>query len=99
MLSLFTFLPVSIVQDFVKSIILTIINAFEGSQGDIFNLVFYAIGICVSFLSFMYLFNRRFEDLEAFKEQVKKNKTETKSKKVNDKKDEDLDLPKEKDSK
>lgn len=99
MLSLFTFLPVSIVQDFVKSIILTIINAFEGSQGDIFNIVFYAIGIFVSFLSFMYLFNRRFEDLEAFKEQVKKNKTETKSKKVNDKKDEDLDLPKEKDSK
>lgn len=99
MLSLFTFFPVSIIQDLVKSIILTIINAFEGSQGDIFNIVFYVIGIVLSFISFMYLFNMRFEDLEAFKDQVKKNKSNSKSKKDNDKKDDDLDLPKEKDNK
>lgn len=98
MLSLFTFLPVSIIQDFVKSIILTIIDAFEGSQGDIFNIVFYAIGIITSFLSFVYLFNKRFEDLETFKDQIKKKKTST-TRKEDGKKDDDLDLPKEKDSK
>ena len=84
---------------FVKSIILTIINAFEGKQGDIFNIVFYAIGIFASVLSFVYLFNKRFEDLEAFKSQVKKKKTESKTKKDIVKKDDDLDLPKEKDNK
>lgn len=99
MLSLFTFLPISIIQDFVKSIILTIINAFEGSQGDIFNIIFYAIGIFASFLAFIYLFNKRFEDLEAFKDQVRKKKTTSKSKKDNDKDDVELDLPKEKNDK
>ena len=100
-LAAFMFIPVGIVQDVIRSFI-QVFASMPVTIGLLYNWVFYLLSFALSILAFMYLFNKRFEDLEAFKTQVKegntkeKNDKETKKEKKND---EDFELPKAKESK
>ncbi len=96
-LAAFVFIPVGIVQDLVRNMI-TMITPFTGKGDEIFNFVFLFISTVGFFLAFIYLFNKRFNDLDAFKSQVK---NEIKAKKINNesKDDDDFDLPKAKNEK
>ena len=86
-LAAFMFIPVGIVQDVIRSFIQVFVS-MPVTIGLLYNWVFYLLSFALSILAFMYLFNKRFEDLEAFKTQVKegntkeKNDKETKKEKI-----------------
>lgn len=92
-LSAFVFVPVGIIQDVVRSMI-TLVSPFTGKGDEIFNFIFLFISSVGFFLAFIYLFNKRFNDIEAFKNQVKVKVK--KSAGSDDKDDEELELPKSK---
>lgn len=100
-LAAFMFIPVGIVQDVIRSFI-QVFASIPVTIGLLYNWVFYLLSFALSILAFMYLFNKRFEDLEAFKTQVKEGNTKEKNDKETKKEkktDEDFELPKAKESK
>ncbi len=97
-LAAFVFMPLGLIQDLVRNAI-TMTTEFTGKGDEIFNFVFRLIGTIGFFLSFIYLFNRRLRDIDAFKEQVDDS---IKGKKENYKKEEtkeEFDMPKAKEQK
>ncbi len=89
------YVPIGIVEDLIRSFIV-IYFVFDGAASLLFSWIFSLISAICFIFTFMYLFNKRFDDLEKFKNQVagkevviKKDK-DKKSKKDDD----DLDLPK-----
>lgn len=97
-LSAFVFVPVGIVQDLVRSMV-TLVTPFSGKGDEIFNLIFLFISTVGFFLAFIYLFNKRFNDLDAFKNQVKDEKTIVKRTTNNETKDDEFEMPKAKNEK
>ncbi len=91
-LSGFMFIPIGLVQDLIRQFIQSFGN-MPVTVALLFDWVFYLISSIASIFAFIYLFNKRFEDLESFKKQVKEG-SKKESKKVDNKSDDDLDLPK-----
>lgn len=95
LLSTFLFVPVGMVETIIRDFI----NLFGGLPNifySIYSWIFNIISVVLSALAFMYMFNKRFDDIEAFKKQMKE-KPESKETKIDDK--EELELPKAKNSK
>lgn len=102
-LSAFMFIPVGIVQDVIRSFI-QVFGNLPITIALLYDWIFYLLSFIFSIIAFVYLFNKRFEDLDAFKKQVKegsKKDKDGKSVKKDDKKDDEdeLDLPKAKEDK
>lgn len=97
-LSAFVFVPVGIVQDLIRSMA-TIISPFSAKGDEIFNFVFLLISTIGFFLVFIYLFNKRFNDLEEFKKQVKDNKKIEKKVISKNASEDEFEMPKKKDGK
>lgn len=94
LLSTFVFVPIGM----VESIIRDFIGLFCGMPNFLSSLIkfiFTVISTIVSVLAFVYLFNKRFEDIEAFKKQMNEKPGE----KVVKKDEEELELPKTKNGK
>ena len=95
LLSTFLFVPVGM----IESIIRDFINLFGDLPNlfhSIYSWLFTVISTIISALAFVYMFNKRFEDIEAFKKQMKEKPEEKEIKKD---KEEELELPKAKNSK
>ena len=95
LLSTFLFVPVGMVETIIRDFI----NLFGGLPNIVYSIyswIFNIISVVLSALAFMYMFNKRFDDIEAFKKQMKE-KPESKETKKDDK--EELELPKAKNSK
>ena len=96
------YVPVWIVEDLIRSLILAF-GGFSGSLATIYNWIFDLISAICFVLTFIFLFNKRFEDIEKLKDQMSgkderpKKKDEKDGKKSNGK-EPDFDLPKTKES-
>ena len=96
-LSGFVFVPIALIRDWVSNMV-TMVTPFSENGVKIFNFVFLSISTICTFLGFVFLFNKRFNDMDAFKEQVKEGNKAKKSENKNEDKDE-LDMPKAKNEK
>lgn len=96
-LSAFVYIPIGLISDLIRGFI-TIFISFGGVPSLLYSWGFSLLSAICAFMSFMYLFNKRFSDLEAFKTQVREKKEEVKEEKQSKNADE-LELPKAKDSK
>ena len=92
-LAAFVFVPVGIVQDLVRSMV-TLFYSFSVTGDKLFNIVFLLISTIGFFLAFIYLFNKRFSDIEAFKKQVKDEKRIEKNNSDVKENVEELEMPK-----
>ena len=90
----FMFIPIDMIQELFRSLINSFVVLSETAIG-LFDTFFLLVSTVVAILAFIYLFNKRFDDMEAFKNQVK-NKD---SKKKSTKEDDDFELPKAKETK
>lgn len=95
-LSSFVFMPVGLLQTLIRDFIMLFVE-LNGLFLSIFDWIFTLISTILSVIAFVYLFNKRFEDLDFFKKQLKE-KPQTKVDKESENEDE-LVLPKTKDSK
>ena len=93
-LASFMFIPIDMIQEFIRSLINLFVVLSETTIG-LFDTFFLLVSTVFAVLAFIYLFNKRFDDMEAFKNQVK-NKD---SKKKSTKEDDDFELPKAKETK
>lgn len=94
-LSTFLFVPIGMVETIIRDFI----NLFGGLPNvfySIYSWIFNIISSVLSILAFMYMFNKRFDDIEAFKKQMKEKPTDKENKKEDN---EELELPKAKNSK
>lgn len=97
-LSALVFAPVELVRDIIRSFIVIYIP-FDGTISLLYNWVFYLLSSIIFVITFMFLFNKRFANMDMFKKQVaedldKTKNSDNKSKEKESKKDDDLDLPK-----
>ncbi len=93
-LSTFIFVPVGLIESLIRDF-LSLFITLPSAVLSVYAWVFTLISTVLSFLAFVYLFNKRFEDMDAFKKQIA-NKQPVQSVK----KDEDvLELPKAKEHK
>ena len=92
-LAAFVFVPVGIIQDLVRSMV-TLFYSFSVTGDKLFNIVFLLISTIGFFLAFIYLFNKRFSDIEAFKKQVKDEKRIEKNNSDVKENVEELEMPK-----
>ena len=94
-LSTFLFVPIGMVETIIRDFI----NLFGGLPNvfySIYSWIFNIISSVLSILAFMYMFNKRFDDIESFKKQIKEKPTDKENKKEDN---EELELPKAKNSK
>lgn len=100
LLSIFVYLPVGLIEDLIRSFIV-VWMPLEGTGAVLFTWTFSLISFICAVIAFIYLFNKRFEDMETFKEQLANDKS--KDSNVNTKKkeivEEEIELPKQKDDK
>lgn len=96
LLSTFMFVPVGLISTLIRDFIMLF-----GSISDLFlsiyDWIFTLISTVLTFIAFMYMFNKRFEDIEGFKKQIKEEppiNLDTKDNKES--KENDMELPKEK---
>lgn len=96
LLSTFMFVPVGLISTLIRDFIMLF-----GSISDLFlsiyDWIFTLISTVLTFIAFMYMFNKRFEDIEGFKKQIKEAppiNLDTKDNKES--KENDMELPKEK---
>ena len=92
-LAALVFVPVGIVEDVIRSF-LGVFTNFHGIPALIYDWSFKVVGYILCIWGFMFLFNKRFEDIESFKEQV--GNSDSKKIDLVPKKDgiEKMDLPK-----
>lgn len=94
-LATFAYIPVGMVASVIKGLV-AIFGIFSNVTLLIYDWIFNVLGLGVSVVAFVFLFNLRFADIENLKDQINdKPKEEDKSKK----KDDDIELPKTKKSK
>lgn len=89
-------IPLGIIEDLIRSFIVVFVD-FSGVPALLYYWLFKVIEAGLGIVAFMYLFNKRFEDLNTFKEQVKGNETKKVTLKKNNSKNgemEELELPK-----
>lgn len=94
-LSSFVFMPVGLLKTLIRDFILLFAEV-NGLFLSIFDWIFTLISTILTAFAFVYMFNKRFEDLDAFKKQLKE-KPQNNTNAEEDK--EELVLPKTKDSK
>lgn len=97
-LACFVCVPISLIQDIVVSFMDFGGQAISDGLYNSINLVFKIINFVVVMAAFMYLFNKRYDDVKKMEEDLKKQE-KVKKKTDNDvkkQKPEDIDLPKEK---
>ena len=92
LLSSFVFVPVGLVESLIRDFIFLFIT-LDSFVLQLYNWLFDLIATLGSVYAFIILFNKRFEDIEAFKKQVKGKPQETKVQEET-KKDDELELPK-----
>lgn len=101
LLSILIYLPVGLIEDLIRSFIV-VWMPFEGTPAVLFTWTFSLISFICAVITFIYLFNKRFDDIEAFKDQVsnpKKSIDKEMDKTKVKVEEEEIDLPKEKDDK
>lgn len=69
LLACLVYVPIGVLQELIRSFIV-IYATFEGTGAQLFYWFFSFISAVCAFLVFIYLFNLRFQDIEAFKEQM-----------------------------
>ncbi len=94
LLSTFIFIPVGMVESIIRDFI-NLFGSLPSVFYSIYSWVFTVISTILSVLAFIYLFNKRFDDIEEFKKQLKEKPVVSESKKE----EEELELPKTKNSK
>ena len=94
LLSTFVFVPVGLVEGLLRDF-LQLFVTFPALFLNIYAWLFTLISTVLAVLSFIYLFNKRFEDIESFKKQLKEKPATKETKKV----EEELELPKTKTNK
>ena len=92
LLSSFVFVPVGLVESLIRDFIFLFIT-LDSFVLQLYNWLFDLIATLGSVYAFIILFNKRFEDIEAFKKQVKARPQDTKVLEET-KKDDELELPK-----
>jgi uncharacterized membrane protein len=95
LLSTFIFVPIGMVESIIRDFINLFVD-LPNLVDSIYSWVFTLISSVLSVLAFVYMFNKRFEDIEALKKQMKEKPVEKEVKKDND---DELELPKAKNSK
>lgn len=101
LLSVLVYLPVGLIEDLIRSFIV-IWMPFEGVPAILFTWTFSLISFICAVIAFIFLFNKRFEDIEAFKEQVSNPNKSVNKKMIESNvvaEDDKIELPKEKDNK
>lgn len=95
-LSSFVFMPVGLLKTLIRDFILLFMDV-NGTILSVYDWIFTLISTVLTIVAFIYMFNKRFEDLETFKKQLK----EKPQKDIKDTSDneEELILPKTKDEK
>lgn len=88
-LSTFLFIPVGLVESLIRDFILLFVD-LPSMVLSIYAWLFNLISTVLALLAFVYLFNKRFDDIEAFKKQLKEKPV---VKEVNND-EEELELPK-----
>lgn len=96
-LAAFVYIPVGLVQELIRSFVVIFVSFTELSV-KLFNWSFSFISLILAVVAFIYLFNKRFSDIEFFKQQVQ-GKNEKIKIVVDSEKGEELELPKSKDVK
>ncbi len=86
-LAAFVYIPIGLVQDLIRNLLSIFIN-MGGIFGLIYTWLFSLIGAIAAILTFIYLFNKRFDSIKNESNKESSNKKESKEK------EEDLDLPK-----
>lgn len=94
LLSTFVFVPIGMVESIIRDFI-GLFGGMPNFLSSLIKFIFTVISTIVSVLAFVYLFNKRFEDIEAFKKQMNEKPEE----KVVKKDEEELELPKTKNGK
>ena len=94
-LSTFVFVPVGLFQSLIRDFIL-LFGSMSNLFLSIFDWVFTLISTVLAATAFIYMFNKRFDDIEAFKKQAS---TKSTKKTDNDEDEEEIDLPKSKNDK
>lgn len=92
LLSSFVFVPIGLVEGLVRDFIMLFVS-LDSFVLELYNWLFDLIATLGSVYAFIILFNKRFEDMEAFKKQIKEKPQEIKSQEET-KKDDELELPK-----
>lgn len=97
LLSTFVFIPVGLIESLIRDFIILFVT-LPTIVLSIYSWIFNLISTVLTFLAFIYLFNKRFDDIEAFKKQLKEK---PQVKEENDAKtsEEELELPKTKETK
>lgn len=96
-LAAFVFIPIGIIQDIIRTFIIIFVD-FSSVFGLLYNWIFYLFSFICAFFAFVYMFNKRFSDIEALKKQIN-DKEKSIERNKNTKKDEDeFELPREKNS-
>ena len=93
-LSTFLFIPVGLVESLIRDFVLLFVD-LPSMVLSIYAWLFTLISTVLALLAFVYLFNKRFDDIEAFKKQLKEKPV---AKEVNNE-EEELELPKAKEKK
>ena len=86
------FVPVGLIKTLIRDFIL-LFGEVSSLVLSIFDWTFTLISTILTFISFMYMFNKRFEDIEGFKKQIKEPPISLDS---NESKEDEIELPKEK---
>ncbi len=92
LLSSFVFVPIGLVESLIRDFILLFVS-LDSFVLELYNWLFDLIATLGSVYAFIILFNKRFEDIEAFKKQIKEKPQGTKVQEEI-KKDDELELPK-----
>ena len=90
LLSTFLFVPIGMVETIIRDFV-NLFGSLPNIVYSIYSWIFNLISVFVSALAFMYMFNKRFDDIEAFKKQMKEKPVDKENKKDIQ---EELELPK-----
>ena len=94
LIALFTYVPMYLIQDLGLNVLHLGGQTINEVVLHVYNLTFSIIEILIALFAFIYLFNKRYEDI---KNEEKQDKSKKQAEKVKNKKDTNMDLPKMKD--
>ena len=98
LLSTFVFIPVGLIESVIRDFVLLFVD-MSTMVLSIYDWIFTLFSTIFSLLAFIYLFNKRFEDIEAFKQQFNNKKRSDNSVKNDEPTKDSIELPKVKDHK
>lgn len=98
LLSTFVFIPVGLIESVIRDFVLLFVD-MSTMVLSIYDWIFTLLSTIFSLLAFIYLFNKRFEDIEAFKQQFNNKKRSDNSVKNDEPTKDSIELPKVKDHK